>query len=150
MHSISTLSLKTAFVSLSLLAAIIFPSVALAGAMQDDLACRGAGGTPSGDTCVFTNAPEITGENSILRTVTNILLFLVGASAVIAIIVNGLRMVFSGGDPQAVAGARQGIIYGIIGVVVAFMGFAIVQFVNREISNPDRGEPSAEEGGGGG
>lgn len=124
-----------------------------AGASLEENQCRGAGGTwsapgsPDGNCTFGAGTPQITGENSLLRTVTNILLFIVGAAAVIAIVINGLRLVTSGSDPQAVASARQGIIYGLVGVVVAFLAFAAVSFVADEVSNPSTSEESDADGG---
>lgn len=125
-----------------LLVAVLLPTMALAGSSQEELTCRGAGGTWTGTTCTFSaDTPQISGENSILGTIANALLYIVGGAAVISIIINGFRMVVGGGDPQAVANARQGIIYGVVGVIVAFLAFAAVSFVADEISNPDSPPP---------
>ena len=65
----------------------------------------------------------------ILTTVTNVILFIVGAASVIVIIVGGLRYVLSGGDQQGVQGAKNSILYAVVGLAVAFAGYAIVNFV---------------------
>jgi len=64
-----------------------------------------------------------------LKRIVNILLFVIGAVAVIMIIVGGIRYVVSGGDSSAVTGAKNTILYAVIGLVVAAMAFAIVNFV---------------------
>ena len=74
-------------------------------------------------------ASDISGNNGIFRTVANILLFIVGAVAVIMLIIGGLRYVTSNGDQNAVTGAKNTIMYAIIGIVVAFLAFAAVNFV---------------------
>lgn len=67
--------------------------------------------------------------DSTIKNVINILLFVVGAAAVIMLIIGAIRYVVSAGDQQAVAGAKNTIIYAIVGIVVAVMAFAIVNFV---------------------
>lgn len=65
----------------------------------------------------------------IFQTVTNILLFLIGAIAVIMLVIGGIRYVVSGGDQAAVTGAKNTILYAIVGIVVAFLAYAAVNFV---------------------
>ncbi|MBI3494825.1 hypothetical protein HY004_02480 [Candidatus Saccharibacteria bacterium] len=67
--------------------------------------------------------------SNIIVTVTNVILFLVGAVAVIMIIVGGFRYVTSNGDQNAVTGAKNTILYAIIGIIVAFLAYAAVQFI---------------------
>ena len=66
---------------------------------------------------------------SVFATVTNILLFLVGAVAVIMLVVGGFKYVTSNGDQNAIASAKNTILYAIIGIVVAFLAYAAVAFV---------------------
>ena len=79
------------------------------------------GGTGTGNT-----ASDFT---SLISNIINILLFLIGAVAVIMIIVGGLRYVTSGGDTASTKGARDTILYAVIGLVIAIMAYAIVNFV---------------------
>lgn len=67
--------------------------------------------------------------NGIFATIANTLIFLVGAVAVIFLIIGGLRYVVSNGDSKAVEGAKNTILYAIVGIVVAVISFALVQFV---------------------
>ena len=69
----------------------------------------------------------------VFRTVVNILLFLVGAVAVIMLVIGGLRYVTSNGDQNAVTGAKNTIMYAIIGIVVAFLAYAAVGFVTSQL-----------------
>lgn len=70
-----------------------------------------------------------TGLMDIFSTIANILLLILGAVAVIMLIVGGFRYVVSGGDSTAVEGAKNTILYAIIGIVVAFLAYAAVNFV---------------------
>ena len=51
------------------------------------------------------------------------------------IIIGGINYALSQGDPGKVKKAKDTILYGIIGLVVALLAFAIVQFVLSAISN---------------
>jgi hypothetical protein len=64
-----------------------------------------------------------------IKTIVNILLFVLGAIAVIMIIIGGIRYTTSNGDASAVKGAKDTIFYAVIGLVVAILAYAIVNFV---------------------
>lgn len=99
-------------------------------------ACDIAGGIAQGAECAKpTNAPsELFGPQSIFVTVTNILLFIIGAIAVIMLIIGGIRYVVSAGDQNAVTSAKNTILYAIIGIVVAFLAYAAVNFVSSQLT----------------
>ena len=64
-----------------------------------------------------------------IKTVIDILLFIIGAVAVIMIILGGIRYVLSNGDSSQISGAKNTILYAVIGLVVALLAYAIVNFV---------------------
>jgi hypothetical protein len=64
-----------------------------------------------------------------MADVLNILSLIAGFIAVIMIIIGGFRYVVSGGNDQAVAGAKNTILYALIGVFVLALAQAIVHFV---------------------
>lgn len=72
---------------------------------------------------------DLFGTSGIFSTVTNILLFAVGAISVIMIIIGGLRYVTSGGNTANVTAAKNTILYAVVGVVVALFAYAMVNFV---------------------
>ena len=65
----------------------------------------------------------------IIKTVVNTLLFILGAVAVIMIVIGGIRYTISQGDSGAVTSAKNTILYAVIGLIVAIMAYAIVNFV---------------------
>jgi hypothetical protein len=73
------------------------------------------------------------GNGGIFQTVANTLIFIVAAVSVIMLIVGGLRYVLSGGESSAVKGAKDTILYAIIGIVVAALAFAAVTFVTTAV-----------------
>ena len=89
---------------------------------------KGAGEACSGGAC--NNTVTLA---HIFGNVANFLTILIGAVSVIMIIVGGLRYVVSNGDSKAITAAKDTILYAIVGVVVAIVAFAIVQFVTTTI-----------------
>lgn len=91
----------------------------------------------SGADCAQGNKTPDTlfgGEESVFKTVTNVLLFLVGAISVIMLIIGGIRYVISGGDQAQVTSAKNTILYAIVGIIIAFLAFAAVNFVAGSFS----------------
>lgn len=68
-------------------------------------------------------------QDGLFQTVTNVLLFLIGAVSVIMLIIGGFRYVVSNGDSSQVTAAKNTILYAVIGIIVALLAFAIVDFV---------------------
>lgn len=87
---------------------------------QSGVNCAQGDGTPSN---LFS------GDNSIFKTIVNVLLFIIGAISVIMLIFGGIRYTISGGDSGAVTSAKNTILYAIVGLIVAFLAFAIVNWV---------------------
>lgn len=71
----------------------------------------------------------------ILTTIINVIVGVVGFVAVVMIVVGGISFVTSQGDSGKVAKARNTILYGVVGLVVALLAFAIVNFVLSSIFN---------------
>lgn len=61
----------------------------------------------------------------------NFLLGLIVIAAVVVIVIAGFRMVAGGGNPSQIAQAKKAIVWAIVGLVVAFMSFAIVQIIQN-------------------
>ncbi|MBC7459224.1 hypothetical protein H7200_00745 [Candidatus Saccharibacteria bacterium] len=86
--------------------------------------CAQGDGTPS----------VLFGDGSIFTTIVNVLLFIIGAISVIMLIIGGIRYTISAGDSGNVTAAKNTILYAIVGLVVAFLAFAIVNFVLGSIT----------------
>ena len=69
----------------------------------------------------------------VFKNVVNILLFIIGAVSVIMLIYGGIRYTTSGGNANSVTAAKNTIMYSIIGLVVAILAFAVVQFVVNQV-----------------
>lgn len=89
----------------------------------------------SGASCVEAGLNSTGGTGGdvsvgqIVKTVVNVLLFILGAVAVIMIVIGGIRYTISQGDSGAVTSAKNTILYSVVGLVVALLAYAIVNFV---------------------
>jgi len=70
---------------------------------------------------------------STVNTIINVIIGVIGFVAVVVIILGGVQYTTSAGDPGKVKKAKDTILYGIIGLVVALLAFAIVNFVLASI-----------------
>ncbi len=72
---------------------------------------------------------DLIGTSGVFTKITNTVLFAVGIISVIMLIVGGLCYIISGGDSKKVTDAKNTIMYAIIGLIIAILAFAIVNFV---------------------
>ena len=103
---------------------LVLPSYATSFTIQSGIqAARGTG-----------VATDLFGNNGVVTTITNALLFVVGALSVVMIIVGGLRYVISGGNSTSVTTAKNTILYAVLGLVIAFLAYAAINFVMNMLS----------------
>jgi hypothetical protein len=95
------------------------PEVAAQSAIENGVRSAQGDGVPT----------NLFGDAGIITTVTNILLFVAGALAVIMLIWGGIRYTISGGNTANVTAAKNTILYAIVGLIVAFLAFAAVNWV---------------------
>lgn len=86
--------------------------------------CEGVKAT--GGTCDGAAQGQL---ETIIKAVVNVLSIVVGAAAVIMLIISGLRFITSSGDSSGIQAARNGIIYAIVGLVIVIFAQVIVNFV---------------------
>lgn len=80
-------------------------------------------------------ATDLFGPSGTFNTITNVLLFAVGAISVIMLIIGGIRYVVSGGDSTAVQSAKNTILYAVVGIVICLLAYAVVSFVIGSFTN---------------
>ena len=69
------------------------------------------------------------GLSNILKNATNIVLFIAGALAVIMIIYGSIRFMTAHGNEKQVESARLIVTYSVIGLIIAILAYALVNFV---------------------
>lgn len=67
--------------------------------------------------------------NDVIKTIITTMLFIVGILAVIMIIYGGIRYVTAHGDKTQVASAKDTVVYAVVGLVVAIVAYALVDWV---------------------
>lgn len=99
---------------------------------KDKTLCESAGNkytTDDGGTCTAPGRQLTGSPESFLNVFTNLLLYIAGAIAVIVIIVGGIRYITSTGDAMRIKQAKDTILYGIVGLIVAIIAWAIVKYI---------------------
>ncbi|MBR2839980.1 hypothetical protein IKE82_01460 [Candidatus Saccharibacteria bacterium] len=89
---------------------------------------------------------DLFGDTGVFKQVTNTVLYIVGIVAVIMLIIGGIRYVISGGDSKKVTDAKNTVLYAIIGLVICFFSYAIVNFVITSLpssNNPAKVQESS-------
>jgi hypothetical protein len=66
---------------------------------------------------------------SLIKTVIDTMLFLLGSIAVIMIVIGGIRYTTSNGESSQIKSAKDTIMYAIVGLAIAILSYAIVNFV---------------------
>mgnify|MGYP003608633410 FL=1 len=125
--------LKSILISTLMVAVMVFGvsiiyqtgNTEIAGAVNSEIT-SGMNATSAG-----TSTP--TDANVVIKNVTNIMFFIIGAVSVIMLIYGGIRYTTSGGNANSVTAAKNTIMYSIVGLVVAILAFAVVQFVVTQV-----------------
>lgn len=76
---------------------------------------------------------DLFGDTGVFKQITNTILYIVGIIAVVMLIIGGIKYLLSGGDSKKVTDAKNTVLYAIIGLVIAFLAYAIVNFVIRAL-----------------
>ena len=113
---------------------LMVPVIALGVSVIGDTSAFAQLGTGAN---VGQNASTATSLNDTFKNVINILLYIIGAASVIMLIVGGIRYTISAGDSGQVTSAKNTIMYAIVGLVLAFLAYAIVNFVLTGLSSGD-------------
>jgi hypothetical protein len=80
------------------------------------------------------NASNTNDLMTTVNTIINVIIGVIGFVAVVVIILGGVQYTTSAGDPGKVKKAKDTILYGIVGLVIALLAFAIVNFVLSSIT----------------
>jgi hypothetical protein len=119
---------KIKLIIVSLVAALGFilaaPSVTMAQSSPADEIRDGVNAIDSDN-----KSPSL---GSQIEIVVNILLFILGAIAVVMIIIGGIRYATSNGDSSQIKTAKDTILYAVVGLIVAIMAYAIVGWVVQQ------------------
>ncbi len=110
-----------------------FSAMFLANPVSAALDCTGAGCASDGASAVDPEGGSGAGLEDTVKTIINVVIYVIGLIAVVMIILGGISYTTSQGDAGKVKKAKDTILYGIIGLVVAILAYAIVNFVLQNI-----------------
>ena len=92
--------------------------------------------TSTGCPCALNSSSAICkdlenkdGLSNTIKNATNIVLFVAGALAVIMIIYGAIRFMTAHGNEKQVESARLIVTYSVIGLIIAILAYALVNFV---------------------
>lgn len=88
---------------------------------------------PQGADC-DTGLPKINGGSDQLQHILQLAFGIIAVVAVLFVVIGGLRLVISEGNPQDTAKARNTIIYAVVGLIIAITAEALVTFVLNRTS----------------
>ncbi|MCX6728155.1 MAG: pilin [Candidatus Saccharibacteria bacterium] len=127
---------KTIQVVVAALLAIPLMAVSLGVFVPTDVfaqssSCNNSLTISNGANCAQGNQQpsNLFGLGGVFQTIVNISLYVIGAISVLMLIYGGIRYTTSGGDAKNVTAAKNTILYAIVGIVVAILAYAIVNFV---------------------
>ncbi|MDO4872089.1 MAG: hypothetical protein Q4A27_01495 [bacterium] len=116
--------------------AILFTVIALTFSFSNftlaaDDACSNMLGGSGSSVCGGSS----TNLRETVRNVINTLFWVIGVTSVIVIIYAGILYVISAGNSNTVQKAKSAITYAVVGLIVAILAYAIVNFVIDNITN---------------
>lgn len=107
-------------------APVVMPQVAMAATDALEESCKVS---PDAPICKTKGGAPLFGTNSFWTNLINTMIYVIGAISALMIVIGGLRYTISGGDAGQTKSAKDTIIYAIVGVIIAIMSYAILNFV---------------------
>ena len=109
-----------------------------------------SGGTAASDACAGLTQIDpshdcTSGDSSItnvIRAAVNILSYIIGAAAIVMVIVAGLKYSVSSGDSARISSAKNTLVYALIGLAIAALAQVLVHFVLTQSTKAANGKVS--------
>lgn len=95
-------------------------------AVSTSEACKGLSELNSSQSCTKDGQKSLL---DLVKATVNILSIIVGAVAVLAVVLSGFKYITAGGDSNKVGSAKSTLVYALVGLAVAVLAQAIVRFV---------------------
>ncbi len=116
------------------------------------VSCPEGSVNPDATTLAGCNIAAENSANNLFDTVNkiiNVVLGVIGIVAVVVIIVGGVSYLTSQGDAGKVAKAKNTILYGVVGMMVALLAFAVVNFILTSVFSGSTGSGGKDDKKGG-
>lgn len=134
LHLLKSIAITQTTLSIGLVTLLTFlllfvPNQTQAQEIQKSVNCGGDKISLNND-CAKPGASEgSTKIETLIRNIINVISAIVGAICVVMIIIGGFRYVTSGGDSNHVSGAKNTILYAVVGLIIVAFAQIIVRFV---------------------
>jgi cytochrome bd-type quinol oxidase subunit 2 len=128
---IQQLSVSFAAAALLAVAGMSLVAVPVNAAGTNERVCEGVN-LVSGSSDKTCNEDGTNTFASLAKRIVNIFSLVVGVVSVVMIIIGGFRYIVSNGDSNAVTGAKNSILYAVVGLVIVLFAQVIVRFVLTE------------------
>lgn len=125
--------MKKSIISIAIMICAVFGASVLSTASLSGSASAQVSEGINTATTSEMKGKSIDGDNGLIKTVVNVLLWAVGILSVIMIIFSGLRYITSAGDASKTKSAQSTLTYSVVGLIVAIMAYAIVNMVTNRL-----------------
>lgn len=130
--------MKKKFAVLLVLLCLLVPALYVSGTAHAVNVFGGCSSVPGESATDVCKSASSAGSTSVLvtslKTIFNILSFVIGIAAVIMLVIGGLKLIASQGDPSNVKSGRDTITYSLVGLAAAALAQVIVVFVLNKLS----------------
>ena len=125
--------MKKSIISIAIMTCAVFGvSVLSTASLSGSVSAQVSKGIDTATTSEM-KGKSIDGDNGLIKTVVNVLLWAVGILSVIMIIFSGFRYITSAGDASKTKSAQSTLTYSVVGLIVAIMAYAIVNMVTNRL-----------------
>ena len=125
--------MKKSIISIAIMTCAVFGvSVLSTASLSGSVSAQVSKGIDTATTSEM-KGKSIDGDNGLIKTVVNVLLWAVGVLSVIMIIFSGFRYITSSGDASKTKSAQSTLTYSVVGLIVAIMAYAIVNMVTNRL-----------------
>lgn len=70
---------------------------------------------------------------STVQTIVNVIIGVIGVIAVVVIVIGGVYYIISQGEAAKITKAKNTLLYGVIGLIVALLAYAIINFILKSV-----------------
>ncbi|QWQ32309.1 pilin [Candidatus Minimicrobia naudis] len=125
--------MKKSIISIAIMTCAVFGASVLSTASLPGSASAQVSEGINTATTSEMKGKSIDGDNGLIKTVVNVLLWAVGILSVIMIIFSGFRYITSAGDASKTKSAQNALTYSVVGLIVAILAYAIVNMVTNRL-----------------
>lgn len=115
--------------------AVVAMAVVAMGAFAAPIMALDTSGGIQGGVNAAGGSEDTRELDTVVGTIINVVLYVLGILAVAFIIYGGVKYAMSAGDAAKVKSAKDTIMYAVVGLIVAILAYAIVNFVIGSIGN---------------